>query len=166
MRVRVSTVSPYWLETKDGDPAGLALYQRHYSRHVYRDGRNSKLFCGPGYKLVLISLRLDALLVWRKFRSMDKQDGISCAIFRNESDTLSSLMLKDGMDLAFARFPDDFRLYTYVNPQKVKSANPGYCFKVCGWRKCGESSKGLHILEYLRNESWTVGDSSAVSGAG
>jgi hypothetical protein len=38
-------------------------------------------------------------------------------------------------------------LYTYVNGRKVKSANPGYCFKRAGWRTCGKTAGGLIILE-------------------
>jgi hypothetical protein len=51
------------------------------------------------------------------------------------------------MDEAWNRWPDQ-RLYTYVNPVKV-SANPGYCFKQAGWRFCGKTKGGLHILEVM-----------------
>lgn len=40
------------------------------------------------------------------------------------------------------------RFYTYVNPKKVKSTNPGYCFMAAGWKKCGMTGKGLLIFEY------------------
>ena len=44
---------PLWYLTKDGDATCLALYERHYSCHRYRDRRKRILFVGPGEKIVL-----------------------------------------------------------------------------------------------------------------
>lgn len=146
----------YWLEVKDGDPRARALHRRHYSARQYRDGREPKLFAGPGYKIVLIVPGEDnnatALLVWRKFRSLDNQQGINCAVFRNESSgILSSVLLREAMAIAWQRWPGE-RLYTYVNPKMIESVNPGFRFKVAGWRFCGLTKRGLHILEILPSE--------------
>jgi hypothetical protein len=141
-------VSGHWLGVKDGDARARALYLRHYSARRYRDGRSRTLFVGPGEKMVLLTLHRDALFVWRKFISMDGQEGVSCAVFRNESPVQSSVLIREAMALAWARWPGK-RLYTYVNPRKVQSSNPGYCFKCAGWRKCGTTKKGLIILECL-----------------
>jgi hypothetical protein len=138
----------YWFGAKDGDRRALALYRRHYSARRYRDGRKPTLFVGPGEKMVLLTQTCDALFVWRKFISMDEQDGINCAVFRNESSALSSDLIREAVDLAWRRWPGE-RLYTYVDPAKVKSTNPGYCFQAAGWRKCGVSKGGLVILELL-----------------
>lgn len=51
----------YWIESKDGDPAGMCLYKRHYSARHYTDGRKHDLFAGPGEKMVLITPELNAL---------------------------------------------------------------------------------------------------------
>jgi hypothetical protein len=141
-------VEGHWLEVKDGDRRALALYRRHYSARRYRDGRKPALFVGPGEKMVLLTVACDALFVWRKFISMDDQDGVNCAVFRNESDALSSDLIREAVGLAWARWPGE-RLYTYVNPDKVKSTNPGYCFQMAGWRKCGLTRGGLVVLELL-----------------
>ena len=77
---------------------------------------------------------------------MDKQEGINCAVFRNESSVLSSALITEAMRLAWHRWPGE-RLYTYVNPAQIKSNNPGFCFQAAGWHKCGESQGGLVILE-------------------
>ena len=56
---------------------------------------------------------------------------------------------------AWKRWPGE-RLYTYVDPKKIKSTNPGYCFKVCGWRKCGVTKhRKLHILERYQPTAFT-----------
>jgi hypothetical protein len=134
-----------WHAVKDGDAAGLELYLRHYSSRRYRDGRVRKLFCGPGEKMVLLTDRLDALFVWRKFRDDGGEQGVNCAVFRNESSFLSSDLIKEAVRLARRRWPGE-RLYTYVNPKKIRSPNPGCCFKMAGWRVCGRSKGGLVIL--------------------
>jgi hypothetical protein len=136
-----------WLEFKDGDATGREIFDRHYSRYRYKDGRQPKLFVGPGEKLVLLTPCLRALFVWRKFRSLDLQSGVNCAIFRNEGAGLSSDLILEAEARAWRRWPGE-RLYTYVNPRAVKSANPGFCFKAAGWSLCGiTKERRLLILE-------------------
>ena len=142
----------HWIETRDGDPDVLAVFDRHYSKRRYTDGREPVLFMGPGEKMVLRTAPGDAIFAWRKFISMDRQEGINCAFFRNESGRIrSSELIRSAMELAWARWPDEKRHYTYVNAAKVQSANPGYCFLMAGWRRCGKTKdRGLHILEHIR----------------
>jgi hypothetical protein len=137
----------YWHGSKDGDKNALALYNRHYSAYHYKDGRERKLFCGPGEKMVLLTDDNDALFVWRKFIDQSGQKGVNCAVFRNEGKILSSKLIIEAMKIAYKRWPTE-RMYTYVNPEKIRSTNPGYCFLVAGWNKCGKTGKGLLILEY------------------
>ena len=135
-----------WVEVRDGDPYGRDLFSRHYSKYHYKDGRKPKLFVGPGEKLVLMTVCGRALFVWRKFISSEK--GVSCSIFRNESGRKSSELIIRAVAIAHERWPGE-RLFTYVNPRKIKSVNPGYCFKMAGFRFCGVTKKNkLHILEY------------------
>ena len=136
-------VSEHWLQTKDGDAAARELFDRHYSRYFYADGRKPKLFVGPGGKMVLLSLDGDALFVWRKFIS--KEAGVNCAIFRNEGTIRSSSLILEAEQLAWARWPGE-RLFTYVNPAKVRSTNPGACFKMAGWRVCGITKKRRYLI--------------------
>jgi|SRR5579884_2942698 len=137
----------HWVEVKDGDTRARALFERHYTSRQYTDGRRRTLFVGPGEKMVLLSTGCDALFVWRKFRSMDGQVGVNCAVFRNESAVRSSVLIREACELAWRRWPGQ-RLYTYVNDRKVRSGNPGRCFKAAGWMACGRTkSKRLTILE-------------------
>lgn len=138
-----------WVEVKDGDISGRSLFRRHYSYRPYRDGRNPALFVGPGEKMVLLTPDAKGLFVWRKFISRDGQQGVNCAVFRNEGAGLSSDLIRAADLLAWERWPGE-RLYTYVNSRKVRSANPGYCFLKAGWRKCGTTKwNKLNILEIL-----------------
>lgn len=136
----------FWVPVRDGDDRARGLYRRHYSARRYRDGRRPAKFAGPGEYLALLSVCGRALLVWRRFRPRDGQDGVCCAVFRNEGAGLSSELLRQGMAWAWRRWPGA-RLYTYVDPGRVLSANPGYCFLRAGWRRAGRTKGGLIVLE-------------------
>lgn len=146
-----------WLPCLDGDDRARGIYSRHYSHRDYADGRNPRLFVGPGEKMVLLTQNCQALFVWRKFIDDSGQQGVNCAVFRNEGGRgcangshrhNSSNLIIHAVEIAWQHWPGE-RLYTYVNAAKILSANPGYCFKRAGWRKCGETKGGLVILEIL-----------------
>lgn len=137
---------PDWWLTKDGDRTLLPLYERHYSAHQYADGRVRRLFAGPGEKLVLRTQSGDAGFVWRNFVSDSDERGLNCSFFRNESALLSSELIRQADAIAYSVWACR-RHYTYVDPQKVRSGNPGFCFLAAGWRRCGQSASGKLILE-------------------
>jgi hypothetical protein len=139
-----------WYGVKDGNPIALDLYLRHYSARHYKDGRDRKLFVGPGEKIVLLTMDNKAVFVWRKFIDDSGQQGVNCSIFRNEGNIKSSLLIKEAVEIARKRWANE-RFYTYVNPKKIKSSNPGYCFKMAGWKKTGKTKGGLIILELTKS---------------
>jgi len=144
--IKEGGVTPLWWITKDGDEVCKELYERHYSRRRYKDGRTVKLFCGPGEKIVLRTWEGDALFVWRKFIDGSGQQGVNCAVFRNESSHQSSELIRQADAIADFCWPCE-RHYTYVNASKIKSSNPGYCFKLAGWTTRGRTKGGLVVLE-------------------
>lgn len=135
----------HWYLTKDGDVSCLALYEKHYSAYQYRDGRPRRKFAGPGQSIILRTCTADALFVWRKFIDQSGQEGINCAVFRNESPVRSSLLIRQADEIANFVWPGE-RHYTYVNKEKIRSSNPGFCFIAAGWRKAGTTKGGLLIL--------------------
>ncbi len=81
-----------WIPVRDGNHTARNIFDRHYSRKRYRDGRAPVLFCGPGEKMVLLTACARAVLVWRRFiddciddRTGKRQIGVNCAVFRNET---------------------------------------------------------------------------------
>jgi hypothetical protein len=140
------------MEVRDGNDTARAIFDRHYSRQFYRDGRKPKLFVGPGEKMVLIRADGDALFVWRKFRSDDGQQGVNCAVFRNDSNAIASTLIKEAVSFAWERWPGE-RLYTYVDPRHIPATMVrglpvfGYCFYKAGWKFSGVTKGRLHILE-------------------
>jgi hypothetical protein len=136
-----------WIQVWDGNRTASSIYDRHYSRNPA--SRGDPRCAGPGEKIVLLTPCARALFVWRKFISKDQQDGVNCAIFRNEGAGVSSDLIRAAMALAWKRWPGA-RFYTYVNPRRVLSVNPGYCFKRAGWRLCGVTkTRKLLVLEAL-----------------
>lgn len=144
----------YWRQVKDGDPVAFALFQRHYSYKEYKDGRrkrygyaNRHLIVGPGEKIVLIGIDGHALCCWRRFHdaSSNGEKRVYCTVFRNESDHKASDILKTAMGIAWARWPNE-PLWTYVDPRKVQSDIPGYCFYRARWKHVGDTAKGLLIF--------------------
>lgn len=142
------TGEPLWWITKDGDDYVRAMFERHYSRYVYADGRKPKLFIGPGQKLVLRTLNCDAIWAWRKFIDDSGQKGVCCAIFRNESKHQSSELVRQADAIADCCWPGE-RHYTFVDAKAIGSRNPGYCFKAAGWQQCGHTKRGLIVLERI-----------------
>ncbi len=143
-----------WMEMRDGDDSCREIFDRHYSRYVYADGRRPKLFVGPGEKTVLMTADGGALCVWRKFISADGQKGVNCAVFRRESsEACASDLLRSAMKIAWDRWPGE-RLFTYVDPRKVTPTivrgHPvwGWCFFRAGWSYVGMSKSGKIILEH------------------
>lgn len=108
-----------WVEVKDGNDTARTIFDRHYSRYRYADGRKPRLFVGPGEKTVLVTPCARSVFVWRKFISLDAQRGVNCAVFRNEGVGLSSALILDAEQIAWKRWPGE-RLYTYVNPKPDK----------------------------------------------
>ena len=138
-----------WWITKDADAKCRELYERHYSSAKTRSARQNrqpKKFVGPGECICLRTWEGDAFFVWRRFIDASGQKGVNCAVFRNESKHLSSDLIRQADAIADFCWPS-LRHYTYVNARRIKSVNPGFCFKAAGWRVCGETKGGLIILE-------------------
>jgi hypothetical protein len=157
--------SDIWLRCRDANPSARAIFVRHYSYRPYRDGRKPLKFVGPGQYVALITPHADALFVWRKFISGDDQQGVNCAVFRNEGGIRSRELITEASRIAWERWPGE-RLYTYVNPRKLSVRRwhgtkrpycpwpPGRCFIEAGWRKCGVTKHNkLIILEMISDDT-------------
>lgn len=134
-----------WIQVRDGDASVREVFDRHYTRRRYSDGRQPSLFVGPGEKCVLRTPECDAIFVWRKFISLARQEGVNCAVFRDEGRRRSSHLISAACEVAWERWPGE-RLYTYVRSDAVRSTNPGYCFQAGGWRKVGWNKSGKLVI--------------------
>lgn len=136
-----------WICTHKGDVSGRLLADRHYSRQTI----GHPMYTRPGRNLVLRTALGDA--VWATWDGI-RDDGLKaweCTIFRNESGELSSKMISDAIDATLAEWgkPPKDGFITYVAADKIRSTNPGCCFKKAGWKQIGKSKKRkLVLLQY------------------
>ena len=132
------------MKTSHWDDEMRQLADRHYSRRT----PGAKQFAYSGRKLVLRDAPGTILWVWMWMydeHRLDGQTGYNCAIFRNESDRLSSEVIAEAERHAVEYWGPN-RMYTYVDPAMVKSSNPGYCFLRAGWHHAGYSKYGKRLL--------------------
>lgn len=131
----------FWEIVSKRDPRACALADRHYSRRKIGSGQ----FMPPGQTVVLLTSAADAVFGWWRphpasgIQSMNKLDGWTCTIFRNEGPLLSSDLILDA-ELVFAEQGLDIGpdgLLTYVHPRKIRSTNPGFCFQKAGYVRAG-----------------------------
>jgi hypothetical protein len=139
----------HWVRVDKFQPGGAALADRHYSRRT----KGSPQFMPPGQTLVLMTPRGDAVYGWWRpdpssgIKQMNGLDGWTCTIFRNEGRVLSSTLILEAEVALAGRYdcgPDGF--ITYVFDNKIRSTNPGCCFKAAGWRVTGRSADGKKTL--------------------
>jgi hypothetical protein len=139
-----------WRRVTKFDPRAAALADRHYSRRT----PGSPQFMPPGQTVILLGDPGPAVFGWWRpdpkagIIPMNGLDGWTCTIFRNETQEQSSVLILmaeawlKALDVSCG--PDG--LITYVWDRKVKSVNPGYCFKKAGWRVTGRSADGKKTL--------------------
>jgi hypothetical protein len=152
--IQPSLIHEGWIELKDGDDSARTIFERHYSRRVYADGRKPKQFVGPGVKKVLMLADGRALFAWRQHISDDGQVGVNNAIFRREADAddAASELLKQAVAIARARWWPIERFYTYIDPRKVRPTMfrgyPvwGWCYYKAGWKFDKVGKGGKHVL--------------------
>ena len=126
-----------WIVTHKFDPRCAKLADGHYSRRTV----GSPQFMPPGETLILVTEAADACWGWWRphprsgIVAMNGLDGWTCTLFRNTGPIPSSELVLE----AEAILRDSGRgcgpsgLLTYVFDAKVRSTNPGWCYKVAGW---------------------------------
>lgn len=138
-----------WQVVTKFDRAACAIADRHYSRRKPGSGQ----FMPPGQTLVLLSTDGQAVFGWWRphpdsgIVAMNKLDGWTCTIFRNEGSQRSSELILAAEQMLLARYaigPSGF--ITYVWDKKVRSQNPGYCFLCAGYERKGRSADGKKTL--------------------
>jgi hypothetical protein len=135
------------IPVRDGIREARMLYDRHYSARRYCDGRRPKKVMGPGEYLLLASPAWDVLVAFRRScRPMAGQTGVYLAIFRNESPRRASDILREALHLAAERWPQETRVFSFVNARAIRSPIPGYCFRRAGFRHVGDTKSGLLIF--------------------
>jgi len=118
------------------------LADAHYSRQSVGDAQ----YMPPGRRFVLVVDDLRGRAVWGVCQNRDPigETRFRCSIFRNESDHLSSELIRDATQATYQRWAARGWLLgapplrTEVDPGKVKrKRDPGRCFLRAGWTLIG-----------------------------
>lgn len=128
-----------WIVTHKGDQGCRQLADRHYSRVTV----GAHYFTQPGFNMVLTTKDQDAVWVtWSGIRD-DGYNAYECSIFRNESEHLSSELIEHAINATIDILgnPPPDGMITFVQPNKIASRNPGYCFKLAGFKSAGKSKE-------------------------
>ena len=143
-----------WHLTNRFDPRGCLLADRHYTRQTV----GSNQFMPSGEALVLITEAGDA--VWGSSWQIAKDGTLMavhdwprawiCSIFRNESTTLSSDLVRAAV--AATRHcwgtPPEQGFVSFVDADKVRhKRDPGRCYLKAGWKRVGETKSGKVALQ-------------------
>lgn len=151
-----------WHLTNRSDPRAAAIADRHYNRQSH----GSRQFTPPGRVLVLVTEDYTALwctsFPYSQYVRHEWAGAWVCSCFRNESTQLSSELIVEavaatrwyGMNIDSwnCLTPPDLGFITFVDTSKVKSTNPGCCYKKAGWRHVGQTKGGLVALQLLPDE--------------
>jgi hypothetical protein len=129
-----------WQVRNRFDSAAASIADRHYSREKV----GSPQVGGPGFVLVMVTPCERACWISKRHSlqatgSRSLHDGFGsafrCALFRNEGAGLSSDLIVEAMTITETLWgvPPLEGWVTYVRRDKVRSRNPGFCFKKAGW---------------------------------
>jgi hypothetical protein len=152
MRLEESNPSK-WLVSWRADPAVRVLADRHYSRQTVGHVQ----FVAPGRCLVLRTLAADAAWVtsWPlpHFVKHSYGDAWVCALFRNESEILSSELITEAVAATLAWFTEapPGGMLTFVDERKIRrKRDPGRCFRRAGFVPVGRTKeRDLLVLQLL-----------------
>ncbi len=140
-----------WYITYAADQNARRLADRHYSRQK----PGTREFSPPGRKLVLVNADITATWVtsWPDAQYVHRvyPDAWICTLFRNESPILSSELIREAVAITRWKYgtPPPSGMITMIDARKIKSVNPGYCYKMAGFKQVGKTQGGLIILQLL-----------------
>jgi hypothetical protein len=140
---------------------GRRLADRHYSRQSI----GAANFVKPARCLVLVTESGSAVWVttypFAEYVRHEWAGAWECAMFRNESELLSSDLILEAVAATRWKYgePPALGMVTFVNPKFVagtfirignkKVLTWGYCFQKAGFKFCGWTKSGLFALQLL-----------------
>lgn len=156
-----------WNLSHRADPRACHIADRHYNRQKI----GTPQFVPPGRCMVLLTEKADALWVtsfpFAEYVRHAWAGAWVCSCFRNENSY--DRKHKDGYKssdliieaVAATRWycanewmcPEPEKGFiTFVNASKVRSKEPGTCYRAAGWKEVGHTKSGLIALQLLPDQ--------------
>lgn len=142
-----------WTLSFRASPSGAAVADRHYNRQSI----GAAQFVPPGACLVL-EAEGPALWVtsWPKaeFVQHEWAGAWMNSTFRREGGARASDLILAAVAATRWQWPDvpELGMVTFVDPTKVESENPGYCYLAAGFKKVGRTKGGLLAFQLLAGD--------------
>lgn len=140
-----------WALSWRADASVRGLADRHYNRQKV----GAAQFVPPGRALVLATPARDAFWItswpFAEYVQHAWAGAWVCSAFRNEGPALSSGLILEAVAATRWRWPDvpDLGMVTFVDGDKVRSSNPGFCYLRAGFSRVGRTQGGLYALQLL-----------------
>lgn len=143
-----------WQLSHRFDAVSAAIADRHYNRRKI----GSPQFVPPG-RCVVLRIGTEALWVssW-PFAEYVRHAWAGAwvnSLFRNESDRLSSELIRDAIAMTRAVWPQvpDLGMITFVDAGKTRrKRDPGRCYRRAGFSHVGFTKGGLWALQMLPSD--------------
>jgi hypothetical protein len=135
-----------WGLSHRADPRARVLADRHYNRQKV----GAPQFVPPGRCLVLFRPGAFWVTSW-PFAEYVKHAWAGrfvCSAFRNESDVLSSDLVRDALACTRWKWPEaTCGMVTFVDTRKTRrKRDPGRCYRKAGFKPAGFTKGGLVAL--------------------
>lgn len=141
---------------KPTEDAILAMVRSHYSHRDNiekrpRTTKTSKTWWSNARLVVFSDPERTLVFAWQWPKDgmrKDNQNGFNNTLFHRSDrcDFQASDIILAAERVVIEHWGAN-RAYTYVDAEKIKSANPGYCYKMAGWKQIGVSKSGKPLLE-------------------
>jgi len=138
-----------WHLSDRADPRVVPIADRHYNRQKI----GAPQFVPPGRCVVLALEPVEAFWItswpFAEYVKHAWPGAWICSAFRNESEHLSSDLIREAVSATVALFglPPAAGLVTFVDAGKTrKKRDPGRCFRRAGFEHVGFTKGGLYAL--------------------
>lgn len=131
------------------DPRARKIADRHYNRQKI----GASQFVSPGRCVVLVTAKGALWVTSWPFAEYVKHQWAGawiCSCFRNESQVLSSLLIREAIAATRYIWPDvpELGMVTFVDQTQVrKKRDWGRCYRKAGFVPCGTTKGGLFALQ-------------------
>jgi hypothetical protein len=145
-----------WRLSRRFDQEARKIADRHYSRQ--KPGTPD--FVGNVKPLVLLAPIAGPALAlwvtaWQAYVCHEWTDAWQCVLFRNEGAGLSSELIAEAVAATrwcWGGMPAN-GFVTFVDRSKTRpKRDPGYCYRMAGWRDVGRTKGGLVVLRLSPND--------------